>query len=53
MFVIKHDLGENHCLPVLIKSDLIDKPYLVSMFVVFCLYVIIFLLFVALLNIVR
>ena len=34
---------------LLIKSDLIGKPYLVSMLVVFRLYIF-FLLFVALLN---
>ena len=42
---------ERHCLPLLIRSDLIGKPYLVSMFVAFCLYI--FFLFVALLNIDR
>ena len=44
MFVIKHDLGgggggeslfERHCLPLPVRSDLIGKPYLVSMLVVF------------------
>ena len=45
-------LFERHCLPLLIRSDLIGKPYLVSMFVVFGVYIF-FLLFVALLNIDR
>ena len=44
-------LFERHCLPLRIRSDLIGKPYQVSMFVFCFLFIYFLLLFVAFLNI--
>ena len=39
-------LFEQHCLPLLIRSDLIGKSYYVSMFVLFCFLFLFFPFFV-------